>query len=102
MFLKNTKSAGASRTTSNQSNRYVPHMQLKSCDQSLYVLSLYDRVQPVVYGSAKNERGNRDQTWTACQKNMTANVFIVLLIALAKKIIKSADKESEYYLQCVR
>ena len=43
-------------------------MQLKSCDQSLYVLSLYDRVQPVVYGSAKNERGNRDQTWTACQK----------------------------------
>ena len=36
------------------------------------------------------------------KKNMTANVFIVLLIALAKKIIKSADKESEYYLQCVR
>ena len=36
------------------------------------------------------------------KKNMTANVFIVLLIALAKKIIKSADKELEYYLQCVR
>ena len=36
------------------------------------------------------------------KKNMAANVFIVLLIALAKRIIKSADKESEYYLQCVR
>ena len=33
---------------------------------------------------------------------MTANVFLVLLIVLAKRIIKSADKESEYYLQCVR
>ena len=36
------------------------------------------------------------------KKNMTANVFLVLLIVLAKRIIKSADKESEYYLQCVR
>ena len=42
---KSTKSAGASRTTSNQSNRYVPHMQPKSCDQNLYVLSLHDCVQ---------------------------------------------------------
>ena len=36
------------------------------------------------------------------KKNMTANVFLVLLIVLAKKIIKSADKKLEYYLQCVR
>ena len=36
------------------------------------------------------------------KKNMTANVFLALLIALAKRIIKSVDKESEYYLQCVR
>ena len=35
------------------------------------------------------------------KKNMAANVFLVLLIVLAKRIIKSADKESEYYLQCV-
>ena len=43
-------------------------MQPKPCDQSLYVLSIYDRVQPVVYGSAKNEQGNRDQVGAACQK----------------------------------
>ena len=36
------------------------------------------------------------------KKNMAANVFLVLLIVLAKKIIKSTDKELEYYLQCVR
>ena len=36
------------------------------------------------------------------KKNMTTNVFLVLLIVLAKRIIKSTDKESEYYLQCVR
>ena len=79
-----------------------PHQQLKSCDQSFCVLSLYDRVQSVVCGSAKNEQGNRDQTWAACQKNMPANVFLVLLIVLAKRIIKSTNKESECYLQCVR
>ena len=45
-----------------------PHMQPKPCDQSLYVLSLYDRVQPAIYGGAKNEQGNRDQVGTACQK----------------------------------
>ena len=44
------------------------HMQSKPCDQSLYVLSLDDCVQPVVYGSAKNEQGNRDQVGAACQK----------------------------------
>ena len=31
-------------------------------------LSLYDRVQPVVYGSAKNKQGAKDQVWAACQK----------------------------------
>ena len=36
------------------------------------------------------------------KKNMAASVFLVLLIALVKRIIKSADKELEYYLQCVR
>ena len=36
------------------------------------------------------------------KKNMASNVFLVLLIVLAKRIIKSADKESEYHLQCVR
>ena len=36
------------------------------------------------------------------KKNMTANVFLVLLIVLAKKTIKSADRKLEYYLQCVR
>ena len=36
------------------------------------------------------------------KKNMAANVFLVLLIVLAKKIIKSADKKLECYLQCVR
>ena len=36
------------------------------------------------------------------KKNMTTNVFLVLLIVLAKRIIKSTDKELEYYLQCVR
>lgn len=36
------------------------------------------------------------------KKNMAASMFLVLLIILAMRIIKSADKESEYYLQCVR
>ena len=36
------------------------------------------------------------------KKNMTANVFLVLLIALVKRIIRSADKKLKYYLQCVR
>ena len=36
------------------------------------------------------------------KKNMAANVFLVLLIVLARKIIKSADRKLEYYLQCVR
>ena len=36
------------------------------------------------------------------KKNMTANVFLVLFIVSVKKIIKSADKKLEYYLQCVR
>ena len=44
-----------------------PHRQQKSFDQSLYVLSLYDRVQPVVYGSAKNERYDGDQAEMTCQ-----------------------------------
>ena len=77
-------------------------MQLKSCDQSLYVLSLYDRVQPVVYGSAKNKQGVKDQVWAACQKNIPTHVFPALPIVLAKRIIESTDRESEYYLQCVR
>ena len=36
------------------------------------------------------------------KKNMTANVFLVLLTVLVKRIIKSTNKELEYYLQCVR
>ena len=36
------------------------------------------------------------------KKNMAANVFLVLFIVLVKRIIKSADKKLEYYLQCVR
>ena len=36
------------------------------------------------------------------KKNMTASVFLVLLIALVERIIKSADRKLEYYLQCVR
>ena len=36
------------------------------------------------------------------KKNMAASVFLVLLIALVKRIIKSADRKLEYYLQCVR
>ena len=35
------------------------------------------------------------------KKNMTANVFLALLIALVKRIIRSADKKLEYYLQCM-
>ena len=34
--------------------------------------------------------------------NITANVFLVLLIVLVKKIITSVNKELNYYLQCVR
>ena len=34
--------------------------------------------------------------------NITANVFLALLIALVKKIITSVNKELEYYLQWVR
>ena len=33
--------------------------------------------------------------------NITANVFLALLIVLVKKIITSVNKELEYYLQCV-
>ena len=36
------------------------------------------------------------------KKNMASSVFLVLLIALVKRIIKSADRKLEYYLQCVR
>ena len=35
------------------------------------------------------------------KKNMASSVFLVLLIALVKRIIKSADRKLEYYLQCV-
>ena len=34
--------------------------------------------------------------------NITAGVFLALLIVLVKKIITSVNKELEYYLQCVR
>ena len=34
--------------------------------------------------------------------NITADVFLALLIVLVKKIITSVNKELEYYLQCVR
>ena len=34
--------------------------------------------------------------------NITADVFLTLLIVLVKKIITSVNKELEYYLQCVR
>ena len=43
-----------------------------------------------------------NKLWRHIKKNMTANVFLVLLIVLVKRIIKSADRESEYYFQCVR
>ena len=36
------------------------------------------------------------------KKNMAASAFLVLLIVLAKRIIKSADRKLEYYLQCAR
>ena len=36
------------------------------------------------------------------KKNMTASVFLVQLIVLAKRIIKSTDRKLEYYLQCAR
>ena len=36
------------------------------------------------------------------KKNMASNVLLVLLTALVKRIIKSADRKLEYYLQCVR
>ena len=39
--------------------------------------------------------------WHA-KKNMASNVLLVLLTALVKRIIKSADRKLEYYLQCVR
>ena len=35
------------------------------------------------------------------KKNMASSVFLVLLTALVKRIIKSADRKLEYYLQCV-
>ena len=34
--------------------------------------------------------------------NITADVFLALLIVLVKKIIASVNKELNYYLQCVR
>ena len=34
--------------------------------------------------------------------NITADVFLALLVVLVKKIITSVNKELEYYLQCVR
>ena len=34
--------------------------------------------------------------------NITADVFLTLLIVLVKKIITSVNKKLEYYLQCVR
>ena len=36
------------------------------------------------------------------KKNMAASAFLVLPIVLAKRIIKSADRKLEYYLQCAR
>ena len=36
------------------------------------------------------------------KKKIASNVFLVLLTALVKRIIKSADRKLEYYLQCVR
>ena len=38
----------------------------------------------------------------AKKKNTAASAFLVLLIALAKRIIKSTDRKLEYCLQCVR
>ena len=50
----------------------VEQIRARTCSRNhairVYVLSLYDRVQPVVYGGAKNEQGNRDQVGAACQK----------------------------------
>ena len=43
-----------------------------------------------------------NKLWRRVKKSMAFNVFLVLLVALVKKIIKSADRKLEYYLQCVR
>ena len=49
----------------------VEQIRARTCSQNhairVYVFSLSDRVQPVVYGSAKNEQYDRDQTETTCQ-----------------------------------
>ena len=36
------------------------------------------------------------------KKNMAASAFLVLLMVLVKRIIKSTDRKLEYYLQYVR
>ena len=68
----------------------------------VFMFSLSGRVQSAVYDSTKNERGDREQAGAACQKNMPADVFSVLLMVLVKRIRKSADRESKYYLQRVQ
>ena len=84
----------------------VEQIRARTCSQNhsiiVFMFSLSGRVQPVVYGSAKNEQGDKDRLGRHAQKHMAANVFLVSFIVLATRIIKSADKELKYYLQCVR
>ena len=51
----------------------VEQIRARTCSRNHAIrvfmfFSLYDRVQSVVYGGAKNEQGNRDQVGAACQK----------------------------------
>ena len=85
----------------------VEQMRARTCSRNhsirVFMLFLSMTVCNLWYTAVRNmnnmmETGRRRRV----KINITANVFLALLIVLVKKIITSVNKELEYYLQCVR
>ena len=85
----------------------VEQMRARTCSRNhairVFMFFLSMTVCNLWYTAVRNmndmmETGRRRRV----KINITANVFLALLIVLVKKIITSVNKELNYYLQCVR
>ena len=106
MFPRNTKSADEDERIENNF-KSVEQIRARTCSRNHAIRVFMFFLSMVVYNLwymavRKMNKAIEIKLRRHVKKNMTANVFLVLLIVLAKKTIKSADRKLEYYLQCVR
>ena len=85
----------------------VEQMRARTCSRNhairVFMFFLSMIMCNLWYAAVRKMNNMMETKRRRCVKiNITAGVFLALLIVLVKKIIASVNKELEYYLQCVR